>query len=110
MASSAYDYIGGNRLAFDAFAKLPERIGSPFFSADLAVTAEGRLFLLEIGDGGVSRLPSQLCRKEFYQKILALWDKSCAGLSEIRNGSSLDGGRMEIAWDWADGDRVRELC
>jgi hypothetical protein len=70
ISQSAYDRIEGRTAALPDYSFLPSRIGSPFFSADIAVTAEGRPYVLEIGDGGTSVLPPGVSPLAFYSAML----------------------------------------
>jgi hypothetical protein len=69
LTSSIYDRAGGPQVDFSPFLDLPGRVASPFFSADVGRTAAGALVLIELGDGGVSRLPPRLDAMHFYRRI-----------------------------------------
>jgi hypothetical protein len=45
------------------------RIPSPFFVLDVMRAACGRLRVIEVNDGGTSRLPDQLDAREVYQAL-----------------------------------------
>jgi hypothetical protein len=68
-AEPPYDRAGGPQVDFSPFLDLPGRVASPFFSADVGRTAAGALVLIELGDGGVSRLPPRLDAMHFYRRI-----------------------------------------
>jgi hypothetical protein len=50
--------------------KLAENIDSPFFTMDIAKTAEGKWLIIELGDGQVSGLPYNADLSNFYSIIL----------------------------------------
>jgi hypothetical protein len=53
---------------------LGRRIDSPFFTADVARLPGGGMTVVEINDGGVSTIPTQLDPKDLYEAILARAD------------------------------------
>lgn len=53
------------------FAALGSRIGSPFFTADVARLAAGGYTVIEINDGGSSVFPEQLDPRDVYRAMLA---------------------------------------
>lgn len=72
IARAGYDRITGDANALEDFSFLATKIHSRFFTADIAVTADGAQRILEIGDGGSSALPPHLDAGSFYSKIAAL--------------------------------------
>lgn len=68
-SATAYGYAGGIHSDFSAYEHLGKLIDSPFFTADIARKADGGLVLIELGDGGVSGLPPNMDRLDFYRKI-----------------------------------------
>lgn len=50
--------------------KITKRIGSRFFTIDLAQKENGDWICIEVGDGQVSSLPVQGNKKEFYSKLM----------------------------------------
>jgi len=70
--TSAYDRVGGDHTDFSKFLSLGDSIDSPFFTADIARTADGDLILIELGDGCVSSLPPSVLRIQFYKKLAEL--------------------------------------
>jgi hypothetical protein len=70
--SSRYDRVGGEVTDFSAFLSLGRLIPSPFFSADVAVTEDGRLILIELGDGGASGLPRAVPVRDFYERLWSM--------------------------------------
>lgn len=72
IARTGYDRIAGDATALNDFSFLAEKIHSRFFTADVAVTADGTQLILEIGDGGTSALPPTLDAASLYSKIIAL--------------------------------------
>ena len=53
------------------FAILGDRIDSPFFAADVALTAAGEWVVVEINDGGSVVLPELLDPRDLYREILS---------------------------------------
>jgi hypothetical protein len=72
IARTGYDRITGDATVLRDFAFLAGKIRSRFFTADIAVTADGAQAILEIGDGGSSALPPSLDAAEFYSKIASV--------------------------------------
>ena len=52
------------------FAYLGELIGSPFFTADVAMLAGGGATVIEINDGGCSVFPEQMDPRDFYRAVV----------------------------------------
>ena len=73
VSSTIYDRVGGSLTEFARFHELGKRVPSPFFSADVGRMVSGELVLIELGDGGVSRLPPRLDIEAFYAKLKARW-------------------------------------
>jgi len=71
ISRTAYDHVGGDPSSIPDFSFLAERIKSPFFSADVVVSEEGRTYVLEVGDGGTSGLPPRVSPIDFYTAISA---------------------------------------
>lgn len=69
IVKSPYDRVGGDGAALPDYHFLPQRIPSPFFSADAVVTEAGETYLLEVGDGGSSSLPPSVSPTDFYTAI-----------------------------------------
>jgi hypothetical protein len=67
-----YGYHAGSITDFSRFEILGERIDSPFFMADCAVTESGECHLLELGDGGCCGLPPALHPGAFYEQLRAV--------------------------------------
>lgn len=72
ISNTAYDRVSGNDTLLPDYRFLSGRIDSPFFTADVVVTHQGRPLLLEVGDGGSSALPPCLSPLDFYTAILAI--------------------------------------
>lgn len=53
------------------FRVIGSRIGSPFFTADVAFLSAGGWIVVEINDGGVSGLPEDLDPRALYERIRA---------------------------------------
>lgn len=70
ISQTPYDRVGGDPATLPDYRFLPQRIQSPFFSADVVVTETGQPFLLEVGDGGASSLPPCVSPAAFYSVIL----------------------------------------
>jgi len=66
---SWYDRAGGDLTTLPDYSFLFERIASPFFSADIVRTEDGALYIIEIGDGGVSGLPPTVSPLQFYRNL-----------------------------------------
>ncbi len=62
--------LRGARLDPTEFGFLGERIESPFFTADVARLEDGRWTIVELGDGGVSMLPSALDPRDLYRAMI----------------------------------------
>lgn len=77
VSASWYDRVGGDEAEFSAFLNLPQRIAAPFFTADVARTERRDLILIEIGDGGVSRLPPKVSAPEFYKCLAEYGTAHC---------------------------------
>jgi hypothetical protein len=54
---------------FTPFEQLARRIGSPFFSMDLAELESGDFAVVELNDGGVSMLPASLDPRELFTAL-----------------------------------------
>lgn len=67
-ATPYYDVDGG-LTDFSQLAGLGDRIGSYFFTVDVARLVDGSLAVIEVGDGGVSRLPPRLHPRELYRAV-----------------------------------------
>jgi ATP-grasp domain, R2K clade family 3 len=76
IARTGYDRITGDATALRDFSFLATKIHSRFFTADIAVMADGAQRILEIGDGGSSALPPLLDVASFYSKIVAIVARS----------------------------------
>ena len=72
ISQTPYDHFGGTHGDFDTYGFLGKAIPSPFFSADIAMTEDGRPVILELGDGGTSALPPLLEPARLYEKIASL--------------------------------------
>ncbi len=70
VASAPQHDLRGARLDPTEFGFLGERIESPFFTADVARLEEGRWTIVELGDGGVSMLPSALDPRDLYRAMI----------------------------------------
>lgn len=75
ISMSAYDRAGGPGTDLPDYSFLPQRIASPFFTADVVVTEAGTPYLLEIGDGGSSALPPAVQPATFYRGVLEMMKK-----------------------------------
>jgi hypothetical protein len=69
ISRTGYDRISGDANSLNDFSFLAPKIHSRFFTADIAVTADGAQRVLEIGDGGTSALPPLLDVPTLYAKI-----------------------------------------
>jgi hypothetical protein len=77
-----YGYHAGSFTNFTRCDILGERIDSPFFMADCAVTESGECYLLELGDGGCCGLPPRLDCRTFYQALIAKFARSFSARSD----------------------------
>lgn len=71
ISQTAYDRVGGNPSSLPNYSYLGQLIASPFFTADIVVTAEGQHLILEIGDGSTSALPPNVDPGGFYDRVSA---------------------------------------
>lgn len=69
LTAHAYHRSGPELARPERFAFLGGIIDSPFFTADLVALEGGPLLLLEMGDGGVCRLPPKLSPADFYRRL-----------------------------------------
>lgn len=70
IAHAPYHDVETEPLRRVPFPELGRLIDSPFFTADIGVLEEGGFTVIELNDGGSSRLPDQLDPWELYQAIL----------------------------------------
>lgn len=70
ISQSPYDRVAGDLTSFEDYSVMPDKIRSPFFSADIVVTEDNQRYILEIGDGGCSGLPPTVSPVNFHQAIL----------------------------------------
>jgi len=64
-----YHRVGGKMEDLPDYRFLAERIGSPFFPADVVVTEDDQRYVLELGDGGTSAPPPSVIAAEFYAAL-----------------------------------------
>lgn len=69
ISQTAYDRVGGDPMSLPDYSYLGKLIASPFFTADIVVTAEGKHLILELGDGGTSALPPTVNPHDFYSQF-----------------------------------------
>jgi len=70
VAQAPYNDVDSDPIDLEKVRFLGRRIDSPFFTADVARNPAGGLTVVEINDGGVSTLPSQLDPRELYEAII----------------------------------------
>lgn len=70
ISKTPYDRFNGDVAALPDYQFLPQRIHSPFFTADVVIAESGQPYLLEVGDGGTSALPPSVSPMNFYKAIL----------------------------------------
>lgn len=75
IAHELYDDVDVPKPDPSRFRFLGKRIGSPFFTADVAMLESGEWVVVKIGDGGVSVLPPLMDPRDFYRAVMGseLW-------------------------------------
>jgi hypothetical protein len=71
VAHAPYYDVESNLETPSQFAFLGRRIGSPFFTADVARLANGGYTVVEINDGGCSTMPEQMDPRDLYRAVLS---------------------------------------
>ncbi len=60
---------GDKKLDVRPFLDIAGKIGSRFFTMDIAKTRSGRWIIIELGDGQVSDIPSGSDKRQFYRAL-----------------------------------------